>query len=121
MVQDLKPEPTQPPDRLVVKSGGRIFFVRTDEIDWVDAAGNYVRLHVKGESFLFRETMSAMEGRLDPAQFVRIHRSHIVNTDRIKELQPGNGDHSVVLRSGVRLPLSRGYRDKLQERIANRS
>ena len=59
--------------------------------------------------------------RLDPSRFVRIHRSHIVNADRIKELQPGNGDHSVVLRSGQRLPLSRGYRDKLQERIANRS
>ena len=115
MVQDLKPEAAQPPDRLVVKSGGRIFFVRTDEIDWVDAAGNYVRLHVKGESYLFRETMSAMEARLDPSRFVRIHRSHIVNADRIKELQPGNGDHAVVLRSGARLPLSRGYRDKLQE------
>ena len=120
MVQDLKPEPTHSPDRLVVKSGGRIFFVRTDEIDWVDAAGNYVRLHVKGESYLFRETMSTMENRLDPSSFVRIHRSHIVNTDRIKELLPGTGDHSVVLRSGQRLPLSRGYRDKLQEKIANR-
>ena len=121
MVQDLRPEPTQPPDRLVVKSGGRIFFVRTDEIDWVDAAGNYVRLHVKGDSYLFRETMTAMEARLDPARFVRIHRSHIVNAERIKELQPDNGDYTVVLRSGARLPLSRGYRDKLQERIAARA
>ena len=84
---------------------------------WVDAAGNYVRLHVKGESFLFRETMSAMETRLDPSRFVHIHRSHIVNTDRINELQPGTGEHSVVLLSGVRLPLSRGYRDTLQARL----
>lgn len=117
MVQDMKAEPTQPPDRLVVKSGGRIFFIRTDEIDWIDAAGNYVRLHVKGEAYLFRETMSAMEARLEGSRFVRIHRSHIVNTDRIKELQPGNGEHSVVLRNGTRLTLSRGYRDKLQERL----
>ena len=117
MVQDLKPEPTQAPDRLVVKSGGRIFFIRTDEIDWVDAAGNYVRLHVKGDAYLFRETMSAMEARLDPNRFVRIHRSHIVNADRIKELQPGAGDHSVILRSGVKLPLSRGYKDRLQDRM----
>ena len=117
MVQDLKPEPAQPPDRLVVKSGGRIFFIRTDEIEWVDAAGNYVRLHVKGEAHLFRETMSAMEARLDPGRFARIHRSHIVNVDRIKALLPGTGDHAVILRSGVRLPLSRGYKDRLQERM----
>jgi two-component system, LytTR family, response regulator len=117
MVQDLKPEATQAPDRLVVKSGGRIFFIRADEIDWVDAAGNYVRLHVKGDAYLFRETMSAMEARLDPSRFVRIHRSHIVNADRIKELQPGAGDHAVILRSGVKLPLSRGYKDRLQERM----
>jgi two-component system LytT family response regulator len=117
MVQDLKPEAAQPPDRIVVKSGGRIFFIRTDEIDWVDAAGNYVRLHVKGESYLFRETMSAMEARLDADRFVRIHRSHIVNADRIKELQPGAGDHAVILRSGVKLPLSRGYKDRLQEKL----
>ena len=117
MVQDLKPEPSQPSDRLVVRSGGRIFFIRTDEIDWVDAAGNYVRLHVKGDAYLCRETMSAMEARLDAAQFVRIHRSHIVNADRIKELQPGSADHAVILRSGVKLPLSRGYKDRLQERL----
>ena len=117
MVQDMKPEASQQPDRIVVKSGGRIFFIRTDEIDWVDAAGNYVRLHVKGDAYLFRETMSAMEGRLDQDRFVRIHRSHIVNADRIKELQPGPGDTSVTLRSGVKLPLSRGYKERLQERL----
>ena len=120
IVNDLRP-PKARTDRFVVKSGGRIFFVRTDEIDWIDAAGNYVRLHVKGEAYLFRETMTAMEARLDQSRFVRIHRSHIVNAERIKELQPDNGDYTVVLRSGARLPLSRGYRDKLQERIAARN
>jgi two-component system LytT family response regulator len=117
MVHDLRPEPAPQPDRLVVKSAGRIHFLRIDEIDWIDAAGNYVRLHVKGESHLFRETMNAIEGRLDSSRFVRVHRSHIVNIDRIKELLPGNGEHIVVLRNGVRLTLSRGYRDKLQQRL----
>ena len=120
IVNDLRPAKART-DRFVVKSGGRIFFVRTDEIDWIDAAGNYVRLHVKGDSYLFRETMTAMEARLDHTRFVRIHRSHIVNSERIKELQPDNGDYTVILRSGAKLPLSRGYRDKLQERIAART
>jgi two-component system LytT family response regulator len=119
IVQDVKPPAAAHADRLVVKSGGRVYFIRVDEIDWVDAAGNYVRLHVKGESHLFRETMTSMEARLDPERFVRIHRCHIVNSDRIKELLPGNGEHIVVLQNGVRLTLSRGYRDRLQERLGN--
>jgi two-component system LytT family response regulator len=70
------------------------------------------------ESHLFRETMNRMEARLDPKRFVRIHRSRIVNTERIKELQPWlGGEHVVVLRNGARLPLSRGYRDKLQDQL----
>ncbi len=117
LVQDLKPEP-QKLDRLVVKSGGRVFFLRTDEIDWIEAAGNYVRLHLAEDSHLFRETMNNMESRLDANHFVRIHRSRIVNTDRIKELQPWfNGEYVVVLQNGARLTLSRGYREKLQERL----
>jgi two-component system, LytTR family, response regulator len=117
LVQDLKPEP-QKLDRLVVKSGGRVFFLRTDELDWIEAAGNYVRLHLGEDSHLFRETMNNMEARLDARRFVRIHRSRIVNTDRIKELQPWfNGEYVVVLHNGTRLTLSRGYREKLQERL----
>ncbi len=117
LVQDLKPGP-QRLDRLVVKSGGRVFFLRTDDIDWIEAAGNYVRLHLGDDSHLFRETMNNMEGRLDAHRFVRIHRSRIVNTDRIKELQPWfNGEYVVVLQNGARLTLSRGYREKLQERL----
>ena len=78
-----------------MKSGGRVFFVRTDDIDWIEASGNYVRLHLKEQSSLFRETMNQMESRLDPQRFFRIHRSRIVNTERIKELQPWfNGDTS---------------------------
>jgi two-component system LytT family response regulator len=117
LVNDIKPEPPRL-DRLVVKSGGRVFFLRTDDIDWIEAAGNYVRLHLGEESHLFRETMNRMEQRLDARRFSRIHRSRIVNTERIKELQPWfNGEYIVVLRNGTRLTLSRGYREKLQEQI----
>jgi two-component system LytT family response regulator len=105
-------------DRMVVKSGGRLFFLRADEIDWVEAAGNYVRLHVGAESHLLRETMNAIETRLPPDTFFRIHRSRIVNIERIKELQPWfNGEYVVILRNGTKLTLSRGYREKLQERL----
>ncbi len=119
LVNDIKtdPEPSRL-DRLVVKSGGRVFFLRTDEIDWIEAAGNYVRLHLGEDSHLFRETMTRMEARLDGRRFVRIHRSRIVNTERVKELQPWfNGEHVIILQNGTRLTLSRGYRDKLQEQL----
>jgi two-component system LytT family response regulator len=117
LVKDLRRDPPKA-DRLVVKSGGRLFFLRTDEIDWVEAAGNYVRLHVGNTSHLLRETMTAMEARLDPEKFVRIHRCRIVNVGRIQEMQPWlNGEYAVVLRTGARLTLSRGYREKLQEKV----
>jgi two-component system LytT family response regulator len=109
--------PTRP-ERIVVKSSGRLFFLRADEIDWVEAAGNYVKLHVGAEAHLMRETMTAIEQRLSPETFFRIHRSHIVNLERIKELQPWfNGEYVVMLQNGTQLTLSRGYRDKLQERL----
>jgi len=117
LVKDLRKDQPRA-ERLVVKSGGRLFFLRPDEIDWVEAAGNYVRLHVGNTSHLLRETMNALEGRLDPETFVRIHRSRIVNMERIQELQPWlNGEYVVVLRSGTRLTLSRGHREKLQARL----
>jgi two-component system, LytTR family, response regulator len=117
LVNDLKPGP-QPLERFVVKSAGRVFFVRTREIEWIEAAGNYVKLHVGHETHLFRETMNALEARLDPAMFFRIHRSTIVNLERVRELQPWfNGEYVVFLTSGARLTLSRGYREKLQDRI----
>jgi two-component system LytT family response regulator len=117
LVQDFKPEQKKQ-DRLVVKSGGRVFFVRTDDIDWIEASGNYVRLHLKEQSYLFRETMNQMESRLDTQRFFRIHRSRIVNTERIKELQPWfNGEYVVVLHNGTQLRLSRSYREKLEERL----
>ena len=118
IVKDLRRDQPRT-ERLVVKSGGRLFFLRTDEIDWIEAAGNYVRLHVGPASHLLRETMNAIEARLDPEKFFRIHRSRIVNMERIQELQPWlNGEYAVLLRTGTRLTLSRGYREKLQERLA---
>jgi two-component system, LytTR family, response regulator len=103
-------------DRLGVKSGGKVLLVRTAEVDWIEAADNYVNLHVGTESHLLRETMASIESRLDPRQFIRISRSAIINVERIKELQPMfHGDYSVILRNGTRLLLSRGYREKLQQ------
>jgi two-component system LytT family response regulator len=117
LLQELK-APQGYMERLVVKSAGRLFFLRTEEIEWVESAGNYVCLHVRNESHLLRETMNGLEARLDPARFVRIHRTAIVNIDQIKELQPlFHGEYQVVLRDKTELTLSRGYRDRLQEVI----
>jgi two-component system LytT family response regulator len=117
LVQDLRPTAHRL-ERFVVKSAGRVFFVRADEIEWIEAAGNYVKLHVGADTHLFRETMNAIEAKLDPDTFYRIHRSHIVNIERVRELQPWfNGEYVVFLKSGTRLTLSRGYREKLQERL----
>jgi len=111
-------ERPQPPERLVVRSGGRIYFVPAADIDWCEASGNYVHLHVGTQSHLIRETMSNLEARLDASRFVRIHRSAIVNVDRIQELRSSfNGEYVVVLKGGARLTLSRTYRDALQHRI----
>ena len=119
LVKDLRKDQPRS-DRLVVKSGGRLFFLRADEIDWIEAAGNYVRLHVGNTSHLLRETMNAIEARLDPEKFFRIHRCRIVNMERIQELQPWlNGEYAVLLRTGTRLTLSRGCREKLQERLGS--
>jgi two-component system, LytTR family, response regulator len=103
-------------ERLVVKSVGRIFFLKTTEVDWIEAAGNYAKLHVGRESHLIRETMNGLEAKLNPDVFLRIHRSTVVNIDRIKELHPlFSGDYTVMLKNGVELTLSRNYRDRLLE------
>jgi two-component system LytT family response regulator len=112
---ELKP-PGKLAERLPIKSGGRVIFVRVDDIDWVEAAHNYVVLHAGKDSHLLRETMNSFEARLSPEKFVRISRSTIVNIDRIKELQPMfYGEYTITLQNGTRLTLSRRYRDKLQQ------
>lgn len=101
-------------ERLMVKEGGRVFFLRTDDIDWVGAEGNYVRLKVGKETHLMRETMNRLASRLDPDKFLRIHRSTLVHIERIKELHPMfGGDYSVILHDNTELTLSRTYRDKV--------
>lgn len=106
----------KPCERLLIKTTGRVYFVRVEDIDWVEAAGNYARLHIGTDLHLLRETMNSLEGRLDPARFLRIHRSTIVNIERIKELHPWfHGDYQVVMRDGTELTLSRSYRPRLQD------
>jgi two-component system LytT family response regulator len=101
-------------DRFVVKSSGRILFFTTDEIDWIEAASNYVKLYSSGKGYLVRHTMSDLERKLDPHQFLRIHRSIIVNIQKIRGVQPCNsGEFIVTLTSGKELPSSRGYRQNL--------
>jgi two-component system LytT family response regulator len=102
-------------ERLVIKSAGRIFFLNVEEIDWIEAAENYVRLHTGRESHLIHGTMNKLASRLDPAQFLRIHRSTIINVRRIKELQPMfHGEYVVTLRDGTQLNSGRSYHQKLQ-------
>jgi two-component system, LytTR family, response regulator len=115
-IQNLRQQ--KQPERLVLKTSGRVSFVRIDEIDWIEAEGNYVRLHIGATSHLLRETMKGIEAKLDPDRFIRIHRSTIVNTDRIKELQPlFHGEYAVILRDGTRLTASRGPENKLRKLI----
>jgi len=103
-------------DRLVIKSGGRVLFLKAAEIDYVEAAGNYLNLYVGKDTHLIRETMQGLEARLDPERFLRIHRSTIVNLERIKELQPWfGGEYVVILRDGRKLTLSRTYRARVQQ------
>jgi len=105
-------------NRLAIKTKGRVVFLNLDDIDWIEAAANYVRLNTGKDSYLFRETISRVSERLNPSQFVRIHRSMIVNIRRIKELIPVNsGEYVVILKSGKELSCSRGYRANLQHLI----
>ncbi len=104
--------------RIVVRSERRLLFLRQEEIDWVEAAGNYVRLHVRGTAHVLRQSMKNMEARLDPDVFVRIHRSAIVNADRIRELQPWlHGEYVVILDDGTRLSASRVFSGRLNALI----
>jgi two-component system, LytTR family, response regulator len=101
-------------ERFVIRSTGRVFFLKVADVDWIEAAGNYLNIHIGHEAHLLRETMNSLETQLDPRKFVRIHRSTLVNIERIKELSPlFHGDYVVTLTNGARLTLSRSYRDKL--------
>ena len=105
----------EPIDRVVIKSGGRIYFLKTEEIDWVEGAGDYLSLHSGSQTHLIRETMSNFHAKLDAKKFLRIHRSTIVNIERIKDIRPlFKGEYVITLTGGARLKSSRGYRRELQ-------
>jgi two-component system, LytTR family, response regulator len=102
-------------DRILLKSSGEIIFLKTSEIDWIEAEGDYVKFHVSGRTHLMRGTMTSLEERLDPNRFIRIHRSTIVNVDRLRKLSPSfEGEYAVVLQDGTKLRLSRGYQDRIR-------
>ena len=102
-------------ERLVVKSAGRISFVRVEEIEWIEAQGNYFRVHSPRPSALIRGSLNRLMTRLDPARFFRIHRSFVVNIDRVKELQPlFHGEYRVVLESGRELTSNRSFGQELR-------
>jgi two-component system LytT family response regulator len=115
LLENIKNKP-QYLERLVIKASGRITFLRTDEINWIEADDKYVHLHTDKANPMVRQTLSAMEAQLDPAKFQRVHRSAIVNVERIAELQPlFSGEYSILLQDGTKLTLSRNHRDKLFE------
>jgi two-component system LytT family response regulator len=104
------------PEWVLLKSDGKNVFVKVRDIDWIESSRNNVRIHVGQAIYLLHETTSAIAQRLDPKKFLRIHRSSIVNIERIKELHPWfNGDYAVILRDGTQLTLSASYRDRLRE------
>ena len=106
------------PARLTVKGDGRIAVVNLREVDWVEASGDHVRLHAGRALHVLRETLKDLESQLDPARFVRIHRSLIVNVDRIRELQPYyRGEYTVILHDGTSLKLSRGCKPLLERAL----
>ncbi len=113
MLEDMKAGARQP-ERIPVKSNGKVTFVRIPEIDWIASADNYVELHVGNHSHLIRETMNSIATRLPAEQFIRVSRTSIVNLARVKELQPlFHGEYTITLTTGARVTLSRSYRDQL--------
>jgi two-component system LytT family response regulator len=104
------------PRRFLVKGDGQMYFVAVDDIDWIEAYGNYVRLHVGKGVHLIRETLGNIERKLDPTRFARVHRSSIVNLDRVARMDLwGAGDYVVLLKDGTKLKLSRWYRSRIEE------
>lgn len=108
------PPPGSTTDRILVKSSGEIFFLKPEEIDWIEAEGDYMKFHVGGKVHLTRETMAKLSTRLDSRRFIRIHRSAIVNVDRVAKIKPAlAGDYTVVLQDETKLKLSRSHHQGL--------
>ena len=126
LIQDRRDQsartPNSSPNRLMIRSSGRVYFVKIEEIDWIEAADYYARIHAGGRSHLLRESLASLEEKLDSEQFARVHRSAIVNMDRVKEMRPlFKGSHALVLEDGTQLWLSRQRRAELEERLSQSS
>jgi hypothetical protein len=110
-------EPVERPERFLVRKLGKEFLVAANDIEWLQAAANYVNLHVRGREYPLRTSMAALEPRLDPARFVRVHRSFMVNLEHLSEIEPlESGDARLLMRDGSRVPCSRRYRSALRGR-----
>jgi two-component system LytT family response regulator len=115
-IEDIAPTKSEYLMRLAVKSGERIFLQNVDEIDWIEVQGDYLHLHVKGKSHLLRETMNTIAAKLDPKKFIRVHRSIIINIERVKDFQPlFKGEYIITLKDGKRLKTSRSYFGAIRE------
>ncbi len=118
MIEELKGQ--QSPDRLVIRNSGRLLFVQLDDIDWIEAADNYVCIHSGGKSYTLSEKISALEARLDRRRFIRVHRSRMVNLDKVREVHPMfNGDYVFLLRDGTEVSSGRNYRERLRALLTN--
>jgi two-component system, LytTR family, response regulator len=119
LLEELKTGPRHL-ERLVIKNGGRVFFLNVDDVHCIESEGNYVRVYDNQKAYMLRETISSLEEQLDPRQFRRIHRSAIVKIDKIKEMQPWfHGEYRVIMENGKQLTLSRNYRANFQGAVGN--
>ena len=117
LLATVRPAPAYP-ERLLLKQDGAVVVVPADEIDWIEAADNYVQIHARAGRYMARETMKQIEAKLDPARFARVHRSAIVNLSRVKSLSPLTaGENIITLTTGARVTLSRSYRDEFRARL----
>jgi DNA-binding LytR/AlgR family response regulator len=113
-------EPVERPERFLVRKLGREFLVAAADIEWLQAAGNYVNLRVRGHDYPLRSTIAGVEAKLDPQRFARIHRSYMVNLDHVVSIEPlESGDARLYLKDGTMLPCSRRYRSELRDRVGN--
>ena len=111
-------EPIERPERFLVRTLGKEFLLPAAEVEWLQAWGNYVNLRVRGHDYPLRSTMAAVEARLDPARFVRVHRSYIMNLDYLQQIEPlDSGDARACMRDGGVVPVSRRYRDNLRKTV----
>ncbi len=114
LIAEEQAKPARFADRIPVRQGNAIVLVRPRDVDWIEAQGNYVLVHTAKATFTVRDTIRGIEAQLDPARFRRVHRSTIVNVEKIRELRPqAHGDYRVVLDGGTELTLSRSYRSAL--------